>query len=81
MDILDLTFTLFLDMQIMSASQPAPYAKREDPLIKKLRRLSEEYVKISEDDMDRSRRLVTRYIENEVIKYCQQNSTLQILRL
>ena len=82
MKILDLTFTLFLDIQIMSASQPAPHAKREEPLIKKLRRFSEEYVKISEDDMDRSRRLVTSYIENQVIEYCRQNSgPLPILRL
>ena len=82
MDILDLTFTLLLDIQVMSASQPAPYSTREEPLIKKLRRFSEEYVKIPKDDMDRSRELVTSYIEKQVIEYCRQESTaLPILRL
>ena len=65
----------------MAAWRSGPGAKGGDPLIKKLRWFLEEYVKISEDDMDQSRRLVTDYIENEVINYCRQNSILPIQRL
>ena len=55
-------------------------AKRGDPLTKKLRDFSVKYVKIAEADMTRSRRLVVEYIEEQVIKYCRQKSSIQILR-
>ena len=50
-------------------------------MTKKLRAYSAKNVKISEADMDRSRKLVKDYVEDEVIKYCRQKSTLPILRL
>ena len=56
-------------------------ARRGDALTKKLRAFSVKYVKISEDDMSRSRKLVKDYIEDQVMVYCRQNSSLPILRL
>ena len=54
-------------------------ARRGDPLTKKLRDFSVKYVKIAEGDMARSRRLVEEHIK-EVMKYCEQKSSIQILR-
>jgi len=53
----------------------------EDALTKKLRAYSAKNVKIAEADMARSRELVRKYVEDEVMKYCRQNSALPILRL
>ena len=64
-----------------SASARQEQAKRGDPLTKKLRDFSVKYVKIAEADMARSRKLVKDYVEDQVMKYCRQNSTLPILRL
>lgn len=56
-------------------------ASRGDSLTKKLRNYSVKYVKISENEMSYSRHLVKEYIEDKVMEYCRQNSTLPILRL
>jgi len=56
-------------------------AENQDSLTKKLRNYSIKYVKISEDDMSNSRSLVKNYIEDQVMKYCREKSTLPILRL
>ena len=56
-------------------------ATRGDSLTRKLRNYSVKYVKISEDELSDSRSLVKNYIEDQVMKYCRQNSTLPILRL
>ncbi|XP_078343845.1 cyclic GMP-AMP synthase-like receptor 3 [Oculina patagonica] len=56
-------------------------AKKGDSLTKKLRDYSVKYVKISEDDMSNTRSLVRKYIEDQVMMYCQSNSTLPISRL
>lgn len=56
-------------------------ARRGDALTKKLRDFSVKYVKISEDEMTRSRKLVKDYIEDHVMAYCRQKSSLPILRL
>lgn len=56
-------------------------AQNQDSLTKKLRNYSIKYVKISEDDMSSSRSLVKNYIEDQVMKYCREKSTLPILRL
>lgn len=61
--------------------QAQPQARRGDSLTKKLRDFSVKYVKISEADMARSRELVTKDIQNQVMAYCQRNSTLPILKL
>ena len=53
----------------------------EDALTKKLRDYSVKNVKIAEADMARSRKLVKDYVENQIMAYCRQNSTLPILRL
>ena len=53
----------------------------DDTLTRKLRAFSVKYVKISDDDMKRTRKLVKDYIEDEIMTYCQQNSSLPILRL
>ena len=53
----------------------------EDVLTKKLRDYSVKNVKIAEVDMTRSRKLVKEYVENQIMAYCRQNSTLPILRL
>ena len=50
-------------------------------LTKKLRDYSVKYVKISEVDQARSRRLVRDYIEDHIMEHCRQNSSLPILRL
>ena len=50
-------------------------------LTKKLRDYSVKNVKISEEDKARSRKLMRDYVEDEIIEYCRQNSTLPILRL
>ena len=54
---------------------------RGDSLTRKLHNYSVKYVKISEDEMSESRSLVKNYIEDQVMKYCRQNSTFPILRL
>ena len=56
-------------------------ALRRDSLTRKLRHYSVKYVKISEDEMSESRRLVNEYIGGQVMKYCREKSTLPILRL
>ena len=56
-------------------------AFRGDSLTKKLRNYSVKYVKISEAEMSASRRLVKEHIEDQVMKYCREKSTLTILRL
>jgi len=56
-------------------------ATRGDSLTRELRNYSVKYVKISEDETSDSRRLVKDYIEDQVMKYCRQYSTLPILRL
>jgi len=63
----------------MSASAQA----HEDvkALTKKLRDFSVKYVKISEADKAHSRELVENYVKGQVMVYCEQNSTLPILRL
>ncbi|XP_022803684.1 cyclic GMP-AMP synthase-like [Stylophora pistillata] len=50
-------------------------------LTKKLRDFSVKYVKISEEDMTRARKLVKKYIEDRIIMYCRENSKIQILKL
>ena len=50
-------------------------------LTKKLRKYSVKHVKISEDDMSRTKRLVRDYIEDEIMWYCRRNSTLPIQKL
>ena len=54
---------------------------RDYTLTKKLRDYSVKNVKIAEADQARSRALVRDYIEDEIMVYCRQNSTLPILRL
>ena len=54
---------------------------KSDSLTKKLRDYSVKYVKISEADMTYTRTLVKNYIEDQIMKYCRENSTLPILRL
>ena len=56
-------------------------AMRGDSLTKTLRKYSAKYVKISEDDMAYTRKLVKTYIEDQIMKYCRENSTLPISRL
>ena len=56
-------------------------ALRGDSLTGKLRDYSVKYVKISEAEVSYSRRLVKDYIEDQVMKYCRENSTFPILRL
>ncbi|KAJ7353777.1 hypothetical protein OS493_032362 [Desmophyllum pertusum] len=56
-------------------------AQRGDSLTKKLRDYSVKYVKISEDDMSRSKMLVKDYIEDQIMVYCRQKSSLAISRL
>ena len=51
------------------------------PLTKKLRDFSVKYVKISEETTMRAKRLVKDYIEDQIIVYCQENSTIKILKL
>ena len=50
-------------------------------LTKKLRDFSVKEVKIAEADQARSRRLVRDYIEDQIMEYCRQNSSLSILRM
>ena len=50
-------------------------------LTRKLRAFSVKYVKISEDDMARTRRLVTDYVQGQVMVFCKQRSSLPILKL
>ena len=52
-----------------------------DRLTKQLRDYSVRHVKISEDNMARTRRLVTDLVENKIMRYCNENSSLPILRL
>ena len=73
-----MTLIIFLH-QIMWQAQAQ--ARRGDSLTKKLRDFSVKYVKISEADMARSRELVTKDIKNQVMAYCERNSTLPILKL
>lgn len=54
---------------------------RDYTLTRKLRNYSVKNVKIAEADQARSRALVRDYIEDEIMVYCRQNSTLPILRL
>lgn len=58
-------------------------ARRGDAsnLMGKLRAFSVKYVKISEDDMARARRLVTDYVQGQVMVFCKQRSSLPILKL
>ena len=56
-------------------------APRGDSLTKKLRNYSVKYVKISEAEMSARRRLVKEHIEDQVMKYCRENSALPVLRL
>ena len=53
----------------------------DDTLTRKLRNYSVKNVKISEDDMKRTRKLVKDYIEDEIMSYCRRNSTLPIQKL
>lgn len=50
-------------------------------LTTKLREFLANHVKISEADMTRSKKLVKDFIENQVMWYCREKSTLPILRL
>ena len=50
-------------------------------LTKKLHDFSEKYVKISNENMTRTRKLVKDYIEGEIIEYCRRKSKLPILNL
>ena len=50
-------------------------------LTRKLRAFSVKYVKISEEDIARTRQLVNKYVENQVTVFCQQHSSLPILKL
>ena len=61
----------------MSASAQA---RRGDPLTKKLRDFSVKYVKITNEDMARSRSLVQEVIEKQIMSYCERNSLIPILR-
>lgn len=58
-------------------------ARRGDAsnLTRKLRAFSVKYVKISEGNMDYSRRLVKDYVEDQIMAFCRQHSSLPILRL
>lgn len=67
----------FFTLQIMWASAQA---RRGDPLTKKLRDFSVKYVKITNEDMARSRSLVQEVIEKQVMSYCERNSLIPILR-
>lgn len=42
-------------------------------LTKKLHDFSEKYVKISNENMTRTRKLVKDYIEGEIIEYCRRS--------
>ena len=53
----------------------------DDTLTRKLRNYSVKHVKISEDDMKRTRKLVKDYIEDEIMSYCRRNSSLPIQKL
>ena len=53
----------------------------DDTLTRKLRNYSAKHVKISEADMTRTKKLVKDYVENQVMWYCRNKSTLPILRL
>ena len=65
--------------QVMAVAE----ARRGDAsnLTGKLRAFSVKYVKISEDDMARARRLVTDYVQGQVMVFCKQRSSLPILKL
>ena len=54
---------------------------QDDTLTRKLRAYSVRHVKISEDDMSRTRKLVKDYIEDQIMEYCRQKSELPILNL
>ena len=54
---------------------------QDDTLTRKLRAFSVRHVKISEEDMTRTRKLVKDYIEDRIMEYCRQNSELPILNL
>ena len=54
---------------------------QDDTLTGKLRAFSVRHVKISEEDMTRTRKLVKDYIEDRIMAYCRQNSELPILNL
>ena len=65
--------------QVMAVAE----ARRGDAsnLTGKLRAFSVKYVKISEDDMARARRLVTDYVQDQVMVFCKQRSSRPILKL
>lgn len=65
----------FLIPKIMS------FWEEEETLTRKLRTYSVKNVKITEADMARTKKLIKNCIEDQVMKYCQQNSPLPILRL
>lgn len=65
----------FLIPKIMS------FWEEEETLTRKLRTYSVKNVKITEADMARTKKLIKDCIEDQVMKYCQQNSPLPILRL
>ena len=55
--------------------------EEEETLTRKLRTYSVKNVKITEADMARTKKLIKDCIEDQVMKYCQQNSPLPILKL
>ena len=58
-------------------------ARRGDAsnITRKLRAFSVKYVKIFEENMARTRRLMNDYVENQVMAFCKQRSSLPILKL
>ena len=65
--------------QVMAVAE----ARRGDAsnLTRKLRAFSVKYVKIFEENMARTRRLMNDYVENQVMAFCKQRSSLPILKL
>jgi len=62
-------------------TSPWNWLAADDTLTKKLRKYSVKHVKISEADMNRTKKLVRDYIEDEIMWYCRRNSTLPIQKL
>ena len=65
--------------QVMAVAE----ARRGDAsnLTRKLRAFSVKYVKIFEENMARTRRLMNDYVENQIMAFCKQRSSLPILKL
>ena len=55
--------------------------EEEETLTRKLRTYSVKNVKITGADMARTKKLIKDCTEDQVMKYCQQNSPLPILKL